>query len=89
MGHVHSSNPDIEAALRANDREAFLFIINHEAQETDTTVRLADLAFAIEKIADLADNRPVPFQRTNDTVQLNLAAPIGEIRLLHLLPKTR
>ncbi|MBN1341408.1 MAG: hypothetical protein JXQ73_01945 [Phycisphaerae bacterium] len=83
--HVYSSNPDIEASIRANKREAFLFIINHEAQEPDTTVRLADLGFKIGRIIDLTDDRSVTFLRNEGAVELTVSAPLGETRLLHLL----
>ena len=85
--HVHSSNPDIEASIRANQREGFLFVINHEAQQPDTTVQLADLDFEIGKIINLADGQPVPFQREDGVTELKISAPLGETRLLHVLPE--
>ena len=41
--HIYSSNPDIEATVRANSKEGYVFIINHEASNPETTVRFADL----------------------------------------------
>ena len=85
--HVYSSNPDIEASVRANDREGFLFIINHETQKPDTTVRLADLDFEIGRMVNLADDRPVLFRQKEGLAELTVSAPLGETRLLHILPK--
>jgi len=82
--HVHSTNPDIEAAIRANKREAFLFIINHETERPNTCVTVADLGFEIGVITDMADGRPIPFTREHDAVQLDVSAPLGETRLLRL-----
>ena len=82
--HVYSTNPDIEASIRANDSEAFLFIINHEAQDPEATVHVADLDFEIATIVDLNDNRSVPFVRNNGAVELKVSAPLGETRLLRI-----
>jgi len=82
--HVHSANPDIEAAVRANEREGFLFIINHETERPDTSVTVADLDFEIGAVTDMADGRPVPFTREDDAIQLDVSAPLGETRLLRL-----
>jgi hypothetical protein len=85
--HVHSSNPDLEASIRTSAKEGFLFVINHESEEPNTSVTLADLEFETAGIVDLADGRPVPFTRESGTVRLSVSAPLGETRLLHLLPK--
>ncbi len=85
--HVHSSNPDIEASIRANGREGFLFVINHETMTPETTVRLTDLGFEIGKMVDLADGRQVPFRRNQGVVELTVSVPLGETRLLHVRPK--
>ena len=85
--HVRSSNPDIEASIRANATEGFLFVINHEAPSPDTVIRLADLDFEIGQIVDLADGRSVPFETKQGRVQLRLSAGLGETRLIHVLRK--
>jgi len=85
--HVYSSNADIEAAVRANDREGFLFVINHEAREPGVTVQLRDLAFEIGQIINLEDARPVAFTNEEGAVVLKLSAPLGEVLLLNILPK--
>jgi hypothetical protein len=86
--HVWSSNPAVEASIRANRTEAFLFLINHEAQDASTQVELADLPFPVGKLLDLADNRPVEFQHQGGTVRFTLPVPLGETRLLHVLPQS-
>ena len=83
--HVYSSNPDIEAALRANDREGFLFVINHEAQEPGVTIQLHDLPFRIDSIINLEDARPVAFTRNEETVNITLSVSLGKAALLSLL----
>jgi len=85
--HVRSSNPDIEASVRANQREGFLFVINHEAPRPETTIHLADIGFKIATIVDLADGKPIPLTREADVVQLLLSVPVGQTRLLHVLRK--
>jgi hypothetical protein len=85
--HVYSSNADIEAALRANDREGFLFVINHEAQEPRVAVQLRDLPFEIGEIINLEDAQPVTFTTSEGSVSLDLSVPLGEVRLLNILPE--
>ena len=82
--HVYSSNPDIEASVRANGRGGFLFVINHESKDSETIVRLSDLGFTIKKIVDLADDRAVLFKRRKGHVEFNVNTAIGETRLLRL-----
>lgn len=85
--HVRSSNPEVEAAVRVNNREGFLFLINHETQQPATTVRLVDLPFQIGTILDLADGKPVSFREDQGVLELDAEVPLGETRLLHVLPK--
>ncbi|MCX7424338.1 MAG: hypothetical protein NTW96_01670 [Planctomycetia bacterium] len=85
--HVWSSNPDVEAAIRASASEGFLFIINHEAPTPETTVRLADLGFPIVRIVNLADDTSVPLAERDGAVELSLSVPLGETRLLRVLPQ--
>jgi len=85
--HVASSNADIEAAVRANEREGFLFIINHEAKDPETTVHVADLPFPIGAIADLGSGQPVAFTREGqDQIKLDFSVPLGEVLLCLLTP---
>ena len=75
--HVRSSNPDIEASVRANEKEGFLFVINHEAPSPDTVICLADLGFEVGQLVDLADGRSVAFRTKEGVVRLRLSAPLG------------
>lgn len=80
-------NPDLEAAARMNEREGFLFIINHEGAEAATTVHLADLPFSIGTIVDLNSDQPVAFHRDDQgVITLDASAPLGEVLLYHLKP---
>jgi hypothetical protein len=85
--HVHCSNPDIEASIRAGASTGFCFVINHEAERPDTTIRLADLDFDIGKLIDLADNSPVPIRQQQGVTELELTVPLGETRLLQVIPR--
>jgi hypothetical protein len=82
--HVYSSNPDIEASIRASANQGFLFIINHEATDSVTTVRLADLQFPVQSIVDIRTGKRVPFTHKNGTVDFTINAPIGTTRLLKI-----
>lgn len=82
--HVYSSNPDIEATLRANDREGFLFVINHEAQNSGVTVQLRDLPFQINRVINMEDEQPMTFSRNGETLDIALSVPLGEVALLNL-----
>ncbi len=87
FSHVWSSNPEIEAAVRANSGEGFLFIINHETERPAATIHMGDLPFPIGKITDLADGKAVEFNRKHGRVEIATAVPLGETRLLHLQAK--
>jgi hypothetical protein len=84
--HVRSSNPDVEASIRANDKEGFLFAINHEAENESVSVSLSDLGFEIGKAVDLESGQSMPFQREGDVVRLHTTVHFGEFRLFHLMP---
>lgn len=84
--HIHSSNPDIEASVRANAREGYVFIINHEAARAGTSVRLADLAFGVGKVVDIASGEELGFVRKEGAVEFDVDAPFGTTRLLKVLP---
>jgi hypothetical protein len=84
--HVWSSNPDIEASLRANAKEAFLFVINHEAVSPRTTVSLAGLEFPVGRIVDLENGSEVPQTRAHGAALLQVDTASGVTRLFHVLP---
>jgi hypothetical protein len=84
--HIYSSNADIEASVRGNSEESYLFIINHEATDPETNVRLADLKFPVHKIVDVESGKAVEFKRKNGAVEFSINAPFGTTRLLKVLP---
>ncbi len=84
--HVHSSNPDIEASVRANANEGFLFAINHEAASDQAKVRIADLAFPVKEVRDLGSGAPVNFTADKETISFHLSLPTGGFRILELFP---
>jgi hypothetical protein len=84
--HVYSSNPDIEASVRAGMKEGYLFVINHESRNPQTEVFVKDLHFPIGKIVDVETDMPVRYRRENDGVQIQINAPVGTTRLLKISP---
>ncbi|MCP4645220.1 MAG: hypothetical protein GY851_32560 [bacterium] len=83
--HVYSSNAAIEAAVRANKDEGFLFVINHESKEPVTTVNLRDLEFAVSRIVNLDNGEAVAFTPFKDgAVVLDVPVPFGETVLLNV-----
>ncbi|AHF16196.1 hypothetical protein NIASO_15635 [Niabella soli DSM 19437] len=84
--HIHSSNPDIEASVRASKKEAYVFIINHESGEPGTLVQLENPGFRIGKITDIGTGQPVAFSNHNGRVAFSILAPIGITRLLRVSP---
>jgi hypothetical protein len=87
QSHIHSSNPDIEAAVRASAKEGYVFIINHEAERPATSVHIAGLEFRIGKIVDLESGEPIAFSRKDGAVEFTINAALGKTRLLKLLPE--
>jgi hypothetical protein len=87
QSHIYSSNPDIEAALRANAKEGYIFIINHEASKPETKVRFAGTGFRVGQIIDIETGKPVAFRLKKDAGEFTITAPFGTTRLLRLLPK--
>ncbi|MES2373352.1 MAG: hypothetical protein V4557_12280 [Bacteroidota bacterium] len=84
--HIHSSNPDIEATIRANKKEGYIFIINHESNTAETRVQIAGLEFQPAEIVDVENETPVSFTQKNGTTEFIITAPFGTTRLLKVLP---
>jgi hypothetical protein len=88
--HAYSSNPDMEVSVRGNDKEAFVFVINHESPNAVTDVTLADLPFSVGSITDVEWGRPVAFTKDGDLTKFTIMAvegtPTGVTRLLKVTP---
>lgn len=82
--HVRTSEADVEATIRANAEEGYLFLINHEAPDAQVKVEISDLDFRVVQARDLASGQPVPFRRTRHGIQLALNSPFASTRLLRL-----
>lgn len=93
QSHSYSSNPDMEVTVRANDKEAFVFVINHESDNAVTDVTLADLGFDVAEIMDVEWGRTVDFTKdgslTKFTVLASEGTPTGVTRLLRVTPKKK
>ena len=86
QAHIHSSNPEIEASVRANSTEGYVFLINHEGTQPQTIIRLADLSFRIRRVVDVESGEPVPFRSTRDGIVFPVTAGFGSTRLLRISP---
>jgi hypothetical protein len=86
QAHIQSSNPEIEASVRANSKEGYVFIINHEGTQPQATVHLADLGFRIRRLVDVESGEPVPFSSTRDGIEFSITAAFGSTRLLRVSP---
>ncbi len=91
--HSYSSNPDMEVTVRANDKEAFVFVINHESPNAITDVTLKDMGFEVGEIMDVEWGRTVDFtkdaDKTNFTVLAAEGTATGVTRLLRVTPKKK
>jgi hypothetical protein len=83
--HVFSSNPDIEACLRANSANGYVFVINHEAEHPTTRVRLSSLDFTVAEIFNITEERKIEFRDLNRTMFFDIVVPREKPQLLRLL----
>jgi hypothetical protein len=84
--HIHSSNPEIEASVRANSTEGYVFIINHEGTQPQATIHLAELSFRIKHMVDVDSGEPVPFRAIREGIEFPITAAFGSTRLLRVSP---
>jgi hypothetical protein len=82
--NIFSSNPEIEAGLRANHSSAYIFVINHEAEDPKTHVEIAEPPFPVKKIFNLTENREVEFQKSGNGIMFDIEAPRERPQLLRL-----
>lgn len=82
--HVFSSNPEIEAALRAGVDRVWLFAINHEAQNENTEVHIVDKGSAVSSIFNETEQRDVKFRREGCEIILAVTAPRERPQLIRL-----
>jgi hypothetical protein len=91
LSHAYSSNPDMEVAVRGNDKEAFVFVINHEAPNAITDITLSNIGFEVGNITDVEWGRPVAFTKNGNSTKFTIMAvegtPTGVTRLLKVTPK--
>jgi hypothetical protein len=85
--HIWSSNPGIEAAIRANSHEGYLFIINHEESQPETQVKLMGLEFIPAQIVNIEDELPIAFEKVNEGVELKVIAPLGTTKVFKISGK--
>lgn len=91
QSHCYSSNPDMEVSVRANNKEAFVFVINHESPNAITDITLADLGFEVGQIMDVEWGKAVDFTNDGSLTKFTVLAvegtPTGVTRLLRVTPK--
>lgn len=85
--HVYSSNPDIEAAIRANKKEAFLFVISHEAVDNNTVISISEMPFTIKKIVNVETSEELPFEKDVNSIKLKVTVP-SDLRTCLLVLQT-
>ena len=86
--NIFSSNPEIEACLRSNQQDAYVLVINHEAETFQTSVRITEPAFGVKKIFNLATNRKLEFQKIGNAIEFDIEVPRDRPQLLHLVKKS-
>jgi len=84
--HVHSSNPDVEAAVRTSAHDAIVIVVSHEAKDGNSHVWVQDLPFKASKIVDVASDKEIPFQHQGDRIEFDVNAPNATSFLLHMTP---
>lgn len=82
---VWSSNPDVEATLRASTERGYLFLINHEAVDGRASVALNDLPFRVSRITDMENDTPVRFRyNAMGGITLTADVPFGSTAIYRL-----
>jgi hypothetical protein len=84
--HIRSSNPDIEASVRADSTQGYVFLINHEATDLQVTVQLADLGFRVRHIVDVESAEPARLRSARGAMEFAATVPFGSTRLFRLTP---
>lgn len=84
VSHVYSSNPELEAGLRSSCETAYLFIINHEAQNGNSQVALRQLPGKVVKVIDVESGCPVVYTLTTNGIDLNVNVPFGKKQLIKI-----
>lgn len=82
--NIRSSNPGIEACIRANSNEGYIFIINHEENDPETQINIGKLEFYPKKIVDIETGIPIEFSRANGNIHLSIDSEFGTTRLLKI-----
>ncbi len=86
LPHVRSTNPCIEAALRANENKGYLFVINHETDDGKVTVQLSGLGFPAKTFIDLGSGQTLTTRTEGGATALDLDVPLGEVRIIRMEP---
>src|SRR5205823_1936289 len=84
--HIHASNGDSDATLRANDSGGFVFVIAHEPQSAKTGIIVLDIPWPVAKVIDVETDQEIPVTRAGNAFEINFNMPIGTTRILRLLP---
>jgi hypothetical protein len=86
--NIFSSNPDIEACLRTDGRDAYVLVVNHEAECLATSVHLAMPQFRVREIFNFTESRRQSFDRAAKTIRFDIEVPRERPQLLRLLGKS-
>ena len=81
---VRSSNPKIEASVRANAGDAYVFVINHEADQTKTEISLDQPGFNVARVESLTQEQNVKFQTSDGRIAFEMDVARDRPELLRL-----
>ena len=85
--NIWSSNPGIEATIRANSKEGYVFVINHEESNPSSVVKLGKMEFLPAKLVDIETGLPVDFIESNGGIEFVVHQPIGRTQILKIETK--
>ena len=85
--NIYSSNPDIEVGLRANEKEAYIFVINHESVNTETEITLTNQFSTIKKIIDVEHSKTIGFRNVKGKAKIKTDVSWGKTKLFKILFK--
>jgi hypothetical protein len=88
MPSVRSTNPQIEASLRANSTDAFVFVINHEANQPKTQVSVSKPPFVVTAVRSLTDGHDIEYRQVSGRIFFDLEVSRDKPQLLRLTSNT-
>ncbi|MGH9522149.1 MAG: hypothetical protein ACRD3E_06425, partial [Terriglobales bacterium] len=82
---IRSSNSQIEASLRTTAADAYVSVINHEADQARTRVTISQPEFPVAAIHNLTEGSNIDFERDSGGVVFPIDVPRERPQLLRLI----